>query len=186
MHDSLPVTSVARTVLDLAPVTQLHELVAALDQAVRLGLVDDQSLAAMRRWGVGRRGIKAFRQAIQLADGRAESAPESAVRVWCHIAGLPELVPNVDVVDDTGFVARVDLLSRRYRVAVEYEGAYHRDRDQFARDIARRARLTAAGYEVVQIEASMMHRPHEVVALIEAALRRGGWNGVRTSTVKWE
>lgn len=174
---SLPVTTPARTLLDLAPGLRLHELVAAGDHAFRhLGLNREQ-VRLMRRWAKGRRGVRRLEQAERLFDARAESPQESVVRVWCHRSGLPRLVPNAEIFDGEAFVARVDLYSEVFRIAIEYEGAYHRTREQYARDIGRRARLAALGVEVVQIEASMMRSPHDVVAHVAQALHRRGWRG---------
>ncbi len=99
------------------------------------------------------------------------------MRVWCTLAGLPHLEPQGQVWDDDELIATVDLLDEEHRVAVEYEGAHHREREQFAYDIGRRARLRRRGYRVVQVEASMMHSPRGVVLLIAQDLQQRGWNG---------
>ena len=40
MHDGIPVTTPARTLLDLSAVVKPHELAVAIDRAERLGLFD--------------------------------------------------------------------------------------------------------------------------------------------------
>lgn len=97
--------------------------------------------------------------------------------MWFTLCQLPRFDPNAEVWDDSQLVARVDLLNREFRVAVEYEGAYHRSRQQYAEDIVRRARLAAMGLEVVQIEASMMRSPRAVVLHVAGVLQRRGWKG---------
>jgi hypothetical protein len=121
--------------------------------------------------------VRKLRQAVPLMDARAESPQESLVRVWCMLAGLPHLEPQGEVWDEGELIATVDLLDKVHRVAVEYEGAHHRDREQFAYDIGRRGRLRRRGYWVVQVEASMMHSPRGVVLLISQDLRQRGWSG---------
>ncbi|MGB2839370.1 MAG: DUF559 domain-containing protein, partial [Actinomycetes bacterium] len=69
------------------------------------------------------------------------------------------------------------LLDEEHRLVVEYEGAYHRTREQYAADIARRARLTTSGFEVVQVEATMMRSPRGVVLFVAQRLARRGWTG---------
>jgi hypothetical protein len=175
--DGLNVTSPARTLLDLASALPLHELVAAGDFYLRELRLTRDALDAMAAWGRGRRGVRRLREASALLHPGAESPQESVLRVWLVLSQLPPLEPNGEVHDEDGLVARVDLLNRRYRVAVEYEGAYHRSREQYAADIRRRARLAAAGFEVVQVEATMMRSPIVVVQHVSLAFRRRGWEG---------
>ncbi len=174
-------TSPARTLLDMAPALRLHELVAAGDSALREGRMARSDVKGVVVWGVGRRGIRRLRDAEPLLHPGAESPQESVLRVWLVLAGLPPLEPNAEVYDGDGLAARVDLLSRGYHVAVEYEGAYHRSREQYAQDIRRRARLAAVGFEVVQVEASMMRSPASVVQHVSEAFRRHGWQGTPAS-----
>ncbi|MBB3676593.1 endonuclease domain-containing protein [Modestobacter versicolor] len=68
------------------------------------------------------------------------------------------------------FVARVDFAWPAQRVAVEYDGLWHRDPRQFAADRARLNRLTAAGWRVVFVTAADLHRPGDVIARVAAAL----------------
>jgi len=175
--DGLPVTTPERTLLDLAPDLRLHELVAAGDAALRVAHLNRETTRALVKWAKGRRGVVRLRRAEPMLDARAESAPESHVRVWCSVSGLPFFEPNVEIWDDAVLVARVDLYCDEYRLAIEYEGAYHRTREQYASDIRRRARLTALGIEVLQIEATMMHAPRALVIHVGQALRRRGWTG---------
>lgn len=177
LHNGLKVTTPARTLLDLAPTLRLHELVAVGDFCLRVLHLQPEALDEMVTWASGRRGIRRLREASSLLHPGSESPQESVLRVWLVLGGLPRLEPNVEVWDDDGLVARVDLLSRQYRLAVEYEGAYHRSREQYAADILRRARLAAAGFEVVQVEATMMRSPIVVVQHVSDAFRRRGWEG---------
>jgi hypothetical protein len=182
----LPVTTPARTLFDLASTLSLTRLVAAGDAALREGLMTVADAEALRVWGARRRGVRRFAAATQLMDGRAESPPESALRVWITLAGLPVFEPNAEVWDSDQLVARVDLLNERFGTALEYEGSYHRSREQYAHDIWRRSRLAALGFEVVQIEASMMSSPRAVILHIASVLRRRGWTGrVSTKRVMW-
>ena len=182
----LPVTTPPRTLFDLASTLSLTHLVAAADAALREGLVTVTGAQVLSTWGTGRRGVRRFAEAIELMDGRSESPPESALRVWITLGGLPVFEPNASVWDGAQLVARVDLLNERFGIAVEYEGSYHRSREQYASDIWRRSRLASLGFEVVQIEASMMSSPRAVVLHIASVLKRRGWCGrVSTKRVMW-
>ncbi len=176
--DGVAVTSAPRTLLDLAAVLPLDQLVATGDHCLRALGVGRSELLDMVSWARGRRGISTMRAALPLLDARAESPPESLLRVWFFLCGLPPFEPNVEIWDDGQFVARVDLLDRHRRLVVEYEGAYHRSREQYAADIGRRGRLAALGFEVVQVEATMMRSPRGVVLHVARYLRGRGWTGV--------
>ena len=67
-------------------------------------------------------------------------------------------------------VARVDFGWPEQRVAVEYEGRWHGEPQQVARDRARLNRLTAAGWRVVFVTAEDLREPARVIARIAAAL----------------
>jgi very-short-patch-repair endonuclease len=58
-------------------------------------------------------------------------------------------------------------------VALEYDGHWHAEPGQFARDRARLNRLTAAGWRVVFVTAADLRRPDLLVARIAEALTSG-------------
>jgi very-short-patch-repair endonuclease len=74
------------------------------------------------------------------------------------------------VYDDVGFVARVDFAWPEQRVAVEYEGRWHGERQHVATDRRRLNRLTAAGWTVIFVTAEDMQDPAQLLLRIEAAL----------------
>jgi very-short-patch-repair endonuclease len=102
-------------------------------------------------------------------DARAESAPESRVRVALALAGL-EPVPQHEVRVDGRFIARVDLAWPEARLALEYEGAYHFEGIQIVRDDARFERLIAAGWRVIRLSAADLRDLDGVVARVREAL----------------
>ena len=67
-------------------------------------------------------------------------------------------------------VARVDVGWPAQRVALEYDGLWHAEPGQFARDRERLNRLTAAGWRVVFVTAADLHHPQQLIARIAAAL----------------
>jgi very-short-patch-repair endonuclease len=159
-----------RATVDLLLGREAELAVADLDRVLRAGLVDPRGLAVdlARRHD---RGVVLARESAWLGDSRAESPPESWLRVVLVRAGL-EPEPQVRVFDARGrFVARVDLGYRRERVAVEYDGAWHGEPSQLQRDRDRLNRLAAAGWRVVFVTAADRRRPvREITERVAAAL----------------
>jgi very-short-patch-repair endonuclease len=167
--DDIPMTSALRTAWDVAALVPLATAVAALDAMVRAGHVTTPQLEVMAQQGTGRFGVTRLRRAVPLVDPRAESAPESKVRVALVMAGL-EPVPQHEVWLDGRFLARVDLAWPDARVALEYEGAYHFNGTQIVRDDARIQRLVAAGWIVVRVSAIDLRNLDAVVRRVTEAL----------------
>ncbi len=170
-HDGVPVTTAQRTAWDVAVLEPLGTAVAALDAMVRAGAVDEADLAQLLAAGAGRWGVVRVRRAFGLVDPRAESAPESWVRVALVLAGLAP-VPQFEVRVAGRFVARTDLAFPAARLAVEYEGEHHFEDTQIVRDDARIRRLEAAGWRVIRLSAADLRDLDAVVARIRAALAR--------------
>jgi very-short-patch-repair endonuclease len=168
-HDDVPVTSALRTAWDLAALESLGTAVAALDAMVRGGHLRLSALRAVAESSTGRWGVVKVRRALPLVDPRAESAPESRVRVALVLAGLAP-VPQFEVRRNGVFLGRVDLAFPEQRVVVEYEGAYHFEGTQIAHDDDRVARLEAAGWRVIRLSAADLRDLDAVVARVRAAL----------------
>ncbi|MGY1794996.1 endonuclease domain-containing protein [Geodermatophilus sp. SYSU D00525] len=94
------------------------------------------------------------RRACARADGLAESPQETRLRLPVVDGGLPAPVAQYVVRHEGSFVARVDLAWPVLRVAVEYDGAWHAEPGQFARDRRRLNALQAAGWTVVFVTAA--------------------------------
>lgn len=98
------------------------------------------------------RDARSARRALASIREGAESRRETRLRLVPAGAGLPEPELQVELFDEHGLIGRVDLLFRRWRVVVEYEGDHHRtDRVQWDRYLVRYERLAAAGWTVVRI-----------------------------------
>lgn len=120
--DGLAVTSLSRTVLDLARTLPFEQAVAAGDRALRIGLTrnDLQSaLLTLHRWP----GIGQARRVAAFLDGRSETAGESVSRVRMHEDLVPAPVPQTEIVDGQGrVVARVDFGWEEQRTVGEFDG----------------------------------------------------------------
>ncbi len=167
----LPALVAARTELDLPT------MVVAADWLVRDGRATLEDVRAALRDATGRECRKA-RRAAELVRAGSESPQESRLRLLLVLAGLPEPECNVELSDERGFIARVDLYLRAWRVAAEYEGDQHRtDPDTFAKDLNRYEQLTAAGVLGVRVAKAHLRRPREVVRRVHAALVSRGFDG---------
>ncbi|MEV6284226.1 DUF559 domain-containing protein [Kribbella sp. NPDC051770] len=166
------VTTPVRTVLDCARTLPLSDALSVADSALHLGLVDHAELsdASARLVGPNRRRIQ---RVVGLADGRAESVLESALRVILIEAGIDGFEPQVQV-RSAGFSARLDLGHRRRRIALEADGfEHHGTRKALVRDCRRLVNLSLHGWLVLRFSwEDVMYDPEWVVEAVLAALER--------------
>lgn len=186
----LPVAEVARTeegmpytvplwsAWDMATLESTSTAVGVLDSMVRSGTVDVEGLQRLLRERAGRWGYRRVRRTFELVDPRSESPPESWVRVACALSGLPAPTPQYDVVHEGRWLGRVDLAWPEARLIVEYEGAYHFEGLQIARDDVRLERMAAAGWRVLRVAAHDLHDVDALVARIAEMLRSAPRGGV--------
>ena len=171
----VPLTSVPRTVIDLARTLPFAQGVAVADSALYAGLTSKSALAAVLadcpRWP----GLRRAREVAAFSDARSESVLESLSRAAFHLAGLPPPDLQVWVGDDGEVIGRVDFLWRRYNTIGEADGAMKYETPARARtQLERDARLRAAGYEVVHFTWPQITRaPAQVLEEIQLAFRRG-------------
>ncbi|WP_346623019.1 hypothetical protein [Blastococcus montanus] len=167
---ALVLTGRTRTALDLIRRPPVDEAVVLLDRLVhsRVALLDDVRAAALRQPRC--RGSRQAREVAALADGLAESPQETRLRLLLHRAGLPAPVAQYEVRHERTFVARLDFAYPEHRLAIEYDGVWHGDRAQFARDRQRLNRLLAAGWRVLFVTAADLRDPVALVARVAAAL----------------
>jgi hypothetical protein len=167
--DDVPLSTPLRTAWDVAALEPLSTAVAALDAMVRAEHLSVSDLTAAAERGTGRWGVVRVRRAVPLVDSRAESPPESWVRVALVLAGLAP-VPQFEVHDRGLFVARVDFAWPELKLAVEYDGSYHFEDGQILRDDARIATLHAAGWRVIRLSAADLRDMDGIVQRIREAL----------------
>jgi very-short-patch-repair endonuclease len=127
----------------------------------------DLQVAAAQLSGSGCRRV---REAVDKADGLAQSPQETRLRLRLHAARLPRPVAQYEVRDTRGFVACVDFAWPEARVAVEYDGWWHGQPQNVPKDRRRLNRLTAAGWTVIFATADDVDDPVQLVARIGAAL----------------
>lgn len=162
--DGVPVTTPARTWLDLASILGHEDLVVAADHFVcsqsrsfgpkkdalcSLTDLHDQVLA-----NPGARGIRTARRALELSRVGSDSAPETRLRLAIGRLGLPEPVLGYVVSDHTGWeLAWPDIAFPDHKVAVNYDGRHHLQERQRESDIRRDESIAAIGWTSVTVTA---------------------------------
>ena len=172
----LPVTSVTRTVVDLARASSFRAGVVAADSALRSKHVSKADLDSCLTTCAGWPGIQNARRVAAFADARSESVLESISRVAFHERGLPPPELQAWVGDEDEIIGRADFLWRAYRTVGEADGAVkYADPARALAQLKRDARLRTAGFEVVHFTWQDITRtPDEVMAWIKTAFRRAG------------
>ncbi len=150
----LRVTSLARTLLDLATVLPEDRLELALDSAHRLSGSCARDLRALCS-ALPRRtpGLAALQFLIDARAGLVTDSPlEVRAARQLRLAGLPRPRSRVEVFDDQGYVMRLDLCWPEHKVALHADSyQWHQQRERFERDAAQRARLAALGWVSVPL-----------------------------------
>jgi very-short-patch-repair endonuclease len=140
--DGLRVTSVLRTLVDLASGTPARLYERALNQAWIVHRFRD--LAALEAAAAGRRGARMVRRAIEDGSAGTDSELEERLVALVRRAGLPRPEHQVHV-----GVHRVDFLWRAQRLIVEVDGmATHLTPRAFQADRTRDRELRRLGYRV--------------------------------------
>ena len=107
--DGVAVTSVARTLVDVARTAPFEQAVVVVDAALARGVVDGPALAEALLRATGWRGAPAARRAVAFAEPGAASVGESRSRVAIMRAGLPRPVLQWEVRNGSGhLVGRSD------------------------------------------------------------------------------
>ncbi len=178
IRNGIPVTSLARALLDIAEVLDAVRLARAIEESERLGLLDLRELERTLARARGRRGAKPLKAGLaeqRLPDAFTRSGGERLLRRICADAGLPQ--PSMNL-----WIERfeVDAFFREAGLIVEVDTFdYHRSRAAFERDRAKDATLQVAGYRVVRLTKARLEREPAAVAgelraLLGATAQRPG------------
>lgn len=175
LHQGLPVTSPARTVLDLAARLPERDVEQMLDEGlfVRRLLSRGELRATLRRAG-GHPGRAALARIAtrHTRSTKTDSRPEERLLLLVRAAGLPEPQHQVHAL---GY--RLDLFWPQLKLAVEVDRyGTHGSPGRFERDRRRDARLLAElGIAVLRItDLQIEHRPYEVIATLARAIAAAG------------
>ncbi len=162
LRRGVPTTSAIRSVVDVGKRNPLTEGVVAADLFLHARLITIAQLHAFIAEHPRAKGITWLRRVVDLAEPMAESAMETRLRMLLILAGLPRPEAQGSIHDDQGhLLGRPDLLYRIQRLAIEYDGANHRDR--LADDNRRQNRLIGGGFRLLRFTAADVYgTPHSV------------------------
>lgn len=183
----ISVTSPAWTWTDLAINGSLIEALVLADRFIRPGRREfgeasdpptsiDQLRKALSLRGRAN-GVRAAARALELARTGVDSPQETRLRFYMNQAGLPEPEVNGWLLDNSGRrVVQPDLLLRRWRVAIQYDGEKYHSGEQMRKDVLRTERTEALGWKEVRITKDHMHDSGRLaIAKIERELLARGW-----------
>lgn len=158
----LPVTSLARTVVDCALLLHPLEALVIADSALAMG-VEREDLLKMLATRSGQRGVRRARLVIELADEGAQSAWETWVRYELLRAGLPRPVTQMPVQTDHG-VFHTDVGYEQWALGIEFDGLVkyrtdgvrpgHDPAQEFMDEKSRAEAIRRAGVTVERVSAS--------------------------------
>ena len=181
--DGIPVTAPPRTWLDLAAVLPLNYLIAMGDQLIRqprpsLELrsepyADKDGLRLLIRQHPNMKGVEKARLALDEMRAGADSFPETFLRLALLDARLPEPELQLRLDPEDPRSPPADMGYRRYRIAMQYDGAHHLTREQQTRDNRRDEAFRSAGWAYFKVNADDLAEGFDsVIARIKRARLR--------------
>lgn len=173
--DGLPVTTLARTALDLGRHQRRGQAVARMDALMRAAQFSKEEVLLLAKRYRGARGVKRLKEALPLVDGGAASPRETWLRLIYLDAALPPPRTQIPIYDSDGTLLRtVDMGWEDYKVISEYDGDQHRtDRPQYVKDMRVIPKLERLGYIVERVIKE--DRRDEIVRRAWDALTSRGW-----------
>jgi very-short-patch-repair endonuclease len=170
-HDDLPLTSPARTLLDLAPALTNRQLERALDEALATNATRRGQVAETVARMPGRAGASRLKALLDPRRPRTRTWNDGEERLLILLreADVPEAEANYRWNEFT-----FDLYWPAFRVAVELDGyPYHSTRSALARDRRKEAACDAAGIDLIRVGYEQIEaKPVAVVARIVRRIER--------------
>lgn len=167
MELDVPVTTIARTVIDLSRTRSFMDGVVAADHAIRTLRISKSALSRVIDACKGWPGADHARRVVHFSDERSGSPLESSARVIFDAFRLPAPELQAEV---TGALPEVDFMWRQYKTVADTDGlvlrgAIEGDAVQSAIDGRRRERLIReAGYKLVHITwAELLKYPEQII-----------------------
>ena len=168
--DGIPVTTVSRTLLDLAEHLSPQRLRTTMEAAQRLDLIDVKRIDATCARNPGRHGLKSLRAALGELRDHAPWTQSGLERRFLELirgAGLPEPQTNVVVAGEV-----VDCYWPQHRLVVEVDSfKFHKTRCSFETDRRKDVKLQSAGLRVARItDDRINHQPRALLGDLDRLL----------------
>lgn len=172
VRHGLPVTTLARALLDIAATEPSRVVEQALDGADTARRLDIGAIEAIAPPGCGRPGARHLWQVIRTHHAGttiSKSDREEAMLALCRRHGLPRPALNQYV---EGW--EIDFVWRELRFAIEVQSTrYHATSQRIARDAEKEGELMIAGWELLHVaDRHLIHEPAKVARLVIGVLRR--------------
>jgi hypothetical protein len=150
-HRGLPITTIARTLLDLAATVRDDQLERALAQAMYLQVYDQRAITDVIHRSNGHRGTNVLKQATKQEPQITKSDWEIRMLRLVRGANIPEPICNRPLHAPDHGECKPDFYWPAHDLIVETDGwEAHRTLAAFRSDRAKDAALTAAGYKVLR------------------------------------
>jgi very-short-patch-repair endonuclease len=174
----LPVTTIARTALDVAAWDRPARVPELLDHALLKGWYDHHEMLSLMARHKGHRGLVVLRANVeQLSDNAPRFRSRAERRARDHVRGAGLTIPLVNAWFPTiaGHGYELDLWWPELRLNVEIDGPHHAMPFQRAKDRRRDADLHARGVAVVRHPTALVdEHPERFVRAIARRLRTPG------------
>jgi len=151
---AIPVTTIMRTIFDLAAVAPFHHVEAAANQAEYQQLTDILSLKDLAARYPGHRGqatITRLLKEARIGHTMTRSELETAFQAFLDAHGLPRPDATNVFIEAGGRLHECDAVWYAQRLIVELDGPGHNTRKAFHEDRADDRALTVAGWTVVRV-----------------------------------
>lgn len=171
--NDLPLTSVARSILDVARRPELgHWAIVLADAAIGQGLICVEELFEAQQRIVHPGHRQQLGRLLTRVDGRARSPQETVFRLTLVDAGLPVPLVNWPLYDDDGLLIAIgDLVYDDYLLWLEYDGfAVHGRRSAFRHDRTRERLIRSRGFEVIRVIDEDIDRPRTLARMVRGAI----------------
>ncbi len=176
--DGLPITTLARTTVDLLRELDRYWAVTVIDVALRMGCERDELRVVAKACALWRGGRQA-QELVEFGDPRAESPLESIARLVVYDQGLPTPVAQLPIRDSSGRNRRLDLAFPERWTDLECDGKikYTQPYGDPTRTLwdekEREDSIRDTGVEVVRTNwREVVHEPTRLAARLRAAFAR--------------
>jgi hypothetical protein len=174
MHRGLPVTSLARTALDVAASEGYDRAGELLDRALLEGQYDHREMTELLATRDGCRGVATLRRAVAALGDEGvvfRSRPERLARDLIRAAGLLEPRVNAWFPTRGGHGHELDLWWPGLSLDFEIDGPHHRLPHQRRKDALRDTDLRSFGVSVTRVADTLVtEHPERFLAAVQAVL----------------
>jgi Protein of unknown function (DUF559) len=172
LRQSIDCTTPARTAYDLGRRVRGDTAIIRIDALLNATGCKVEDVERIADRYPGARHLRRLRDALDLADGGAESPKETELRLLLVRDGLPRPVTQILVANPRGRSRRIDMGWPEWKVGVEYDGEQHwTNPDDYAEDIERLEFLAAQGWIIVRVSARQLRNARdEILRRVRRAL----------------